>query len=62
MIKAYRRFGKSVGHDALLNYGTCFSYALAKYLRAPLLFKDEDFSRTDIPSALSDTGATTRQH
>ena len=48
---AYRHFGKGTGHSAALNYGDCFSYALAKYLDAPLLFKGNDFSQTDITSA-----------
>ena len=48
---AYRHFGKGTGHSAALNYGDCFSYALAKYLDAPLLFKGNDFSQTDIASA-----------
>ncbi len=48
---AYRRFGKWTGHGAALNYGDCFSYALARYLDAPLLFKGNDFSQTDIASA-----------
>jgi ribonuclease VapC len=48
---AYRQFGKGY-HPARLNYGDCFSYALAKELAAPLLYKGDDFARTDIPSAL----------
>ena len=48
---AYRHFGKGTGHGADLNYGDCFSYALAKYLDAPLLFKGNDFSQTDSASA-----------
>ena len=48
---AYRHFGKGTGHGADLNYGDCFSYALAKYLDKPLLFKGTDFSQTDIASA-----------
>ena len=48
---AYRHFGKGTGHGADLNYGDCFSYALAKYLGKPLLFKGTDFSQTDIASA-----------
>ena len=52
---AYRRFGKGTGHGAALNYGDCFSYALAKYLDAPLLFKGNDFSQTDILSAMDET-------
>lgn len=48
---AYRRFGKGTGHRAGLNYGDCFAYALAKHLDAPLLFKGDDFSETDIVAA-----------
>ena len=48
---AFRRFGKGTGHGAALNYGDCFSYALARRLGAPLLFKGDDFSQTDIQSA-----------
>ena len=48
---AYRKYGKGTGHGASLNYGDCFSYALAKHLDAPLLFKGDDFSRTDLRSA-----------
>ncbi len=46
--QAYRDFGKGSGHPARLNFGDCFAYALAKAKRQPLLFKGEDFSRTDI--------------
>ncbi len=49
---AYRRFGKGMGHPAQLNFGDCFSYALAKSLDIPLLFKGMDFGKTDIASAL----------
>jgi len=45
---AHGRFGKGTGHPAALNYGDCFPYALAKSLGARLLFKGEDFARTDI--------------
>ena len=48
---AYRRYGKVSGHGAALNYGDCFSYALAKHLAVSLLFKGGDFSKTDIRSA-----------
>lgn len=48
--EAYRRFGKG-NHPAALNYGDCFAYALAKATNEPLLFKGNDFSRTDIPAA-----------
>ncbi len=44
---AFCQFGKGK-HAAGLNYGDCFSYALASVLNEPLLFKGEDFSRTDI--------------
>ena len=50
---AYRRFGKGMGHRAGLNFGDCLAYALAKHRKAPLLFKGEDFAKTDIASALS---------
>jgi ribonuclease VapC len=47
-VDAYNRFGKGTGHGAGLNFGDCFSYALAKAFSEPLLFKGNDFSRTDI--------------
>ena len=47
---AARRFGKG-RHPAALNYGDCFSYALAKVSDAPLLFVGEDFARTDLTIA-----------
>jgi ribonuclease VapC len=49
---AYRDFGKGSGHKAGLNFGDCFAYALAKASGEPLLFKGNDFSHTDITSAL----------
>jgi ribonuclease VapC len=48
---AYRDFGKG-GHPAGLNFGDCFSYALAKERREPLLFVGNDFTQTDIEPAL----------
>jgi len=48
--QAFFNYGKG-RHPAGLNYGDCFSYALAKYLQVPLLFKGEDFSKTDIALA-----------
>ncbi len=48
---AFRRFGKG-RHPAGLNFGDCFAYALAVSLGEPLLFKGEDFRRTDVASAL----------
>jgi ribonuclease VapC len=44
---AYRDFGKG-RHKAGLNFGDCFSYALAKEADEPLLFKGDDFRHTDI--------------
>lgn len=44
---AFGRYGKG-RHRAALNYGDCFTYALARVLGEPLLFKGEDFSRTDL--------------
>jgi len=46
-IDAYQRFGKGTGAKAQLNMGDCISYALAKSLAAPLLFKGDDFAATD---------------
>ena len=43
-------FGKG-RHPAGLNFGDCFAYALAKALDEPLLYKGQDFSKTDIKSA-----------
>ena len=50
--RAYQAFGKGSGHPARLNFGECFSYALAKDKAEPLLFKGDDFARTAIPSAI----------
>ena len=51
-IDCYRRYGRGIGRPACLNFGDCFSYALAKTLDEPLLYKGDDFARTDIRSAL----------
>ena len=48
---AYRDYGKGSGHKAQLNFGDCFSYALASQTREPILFKGNDFSQTDLQSA-----------
>jgi ribonuclease VapC len=50
---AYRDFGKGSGHPAQLNFGDCFAYALAAETGEPLLFKGNDFSQTDLRSALA---------
>jgi ribonuclease VapC len=51
-LQAYERYGKGRKHPAKLNMGDCLSYAAARTLGVPLLFKGEDFARTDIRSAL----------
>jgi ribonuclease VapC len=45
--RAWRRFGRG-RHPAGLNYGDLFSYALARTTGEPLLFKGDDFARTDV--------------
>ncbi|HYA17260.1 MAG TPA: type II toxin-antitoxin system VapC family toxin [Bryobacteraceae bacterium] len=49
--EAFRDFGRGSGHPAKLNFGDCFSYALASATGEPLLFKGNDFSRTDLKVA-----------
>jgi ribonuclease VapC len=49
---AFVAYGKGSGHSAALNFGDVFSYALAKVRGLPLLFKGDDFSQTDIASAI----------
>ena len=51
--EAYRDFGRGSGHPAQLNFGDCFAYALAKDKAEPLLFKGDDFRRTDARRANS---------
>lgn len=48
LVAAYVRYGKGTGHAAQLNFGDCFSYAVAKRAKMPLLYKGEDFSKTDL--------------
>ena len=50
--RAFSRFGKG-RHPAALNFGDCFAYALARALGEPLLYKGDDFARTDIEAAVS---------
>lgn len=62
---AYRKYGKG-RHRAALNYGDCFSYALAKVSGQPLLFKGDDFPHTDIavvelPETTTDEDAESEQ-
>jgi ribonuclease VapC len=49
--QAFHDFGKG-RHPAGLNFGDCFSYALAKFTGEPLLFKGEGFKKTDLVSAV----------
>ena len=49
--RAYRRFGRG-RHPAGLNYGDLFSYALSRITGEPLLFKGDDFQRTDVARVL----------
>jgi ribonuclease VapC len=49
--QAFQDFGKG-RHAAGLNFGDCFAYALAKTTREPLLFKGQDFSKTDVEAAV----------
>lgn len=51
--QAHLRFGRGSGSPARLNYGDCFSYALAKAWDRPLLFKGDDFGHTDVAVAAS---------
>jgi ribonuclease VapC len=48
--QAFLNFGKG-RHKARLNFGDCFSYALAKATGEPLLFKGSDFNQTDVKVA-----------
>jgi ribonuclease VapC len=45
--RAFARYGKG-RHPAGLNFGDCFAYALATERSEPLLFKGEDFEKTDV--------------
>ena len=47
---AFSRFGKG-RHPAALNFGDCFAYALARTLAQPLLFKGDDFAKTDLATS-----------
>jgi ribonuclease VapC len=46
--RAFASFGRASGHPAKLNFGDCMAYAVSVVMRAPLLFKGEDFGRTDV--------------
>lgn len=47
-LDAATRYGKVAGHPARLNIGDCFAHACATSLGAPLLYKGDDFARTDL--------------
>jgi ribonuclease VapC len=49
--EAYRDFGRGSGHAANLNFGDCFTYALAREKREPVLWKGDDFVHTDLRAA-----------
>ena len=51
-LAVFSRYGKGRGHPAQLNLGDCFAYAMAKNHRTSLLFKGEDFDKTDIQPAV----------
>jgi len=47
-VKAFADYGKGRGHPAQLNLADCLSYACAKALGVPLLYKGRDFAHTDL--------------
>jgi len=49
---AYHDFGRGSGHPASLNFGDCFTYALAKTYGEPILYKGNDFGHTDVRTAI----------
>lgn len=51
--EAHRRYGRGSGSPARLNFGDCFAYALAITTGESLLYKGDDFTHTDIRSALA---------
>ena len=51
---AFQQFGKGTGHPARLNFGDCFTYALAAERNHPLLFTGNDFRQTDLTSVILD--------
>lgn len=53
---AWRRYGKG-RHPAALNIGDCCAYALSRFMGEPLLFKGDDFSKTDVHRVALDQAA-----
>ena len=49
-LEAFARYGEGTGHPAQLNLGDCFAYAVARNRRTSLLFKGDDFAKTDLGS------------
>lgn len=47
-IRAAAEYGKAVGHPADLNFGDCFAYACAKAYRIGIIYKGDDFAKTDL--------------
>jgi ribonuclease VapC len=47
-LDAFDRYGKGRGHPAQLNLGDCFAYGAARTLGVPLLYKGNDFAKTDL--------------
>ena len=47
-VQAASTYGKVAGHPADLNMGDCFSYAMASAYKIPLLYKGNDFAKTDL--------------
>jgi ribonuclease VapC len=60
-VEAFEKFGKGRKSTAQLNLGDCLSYAAAKCAGMPLMFVGDDFSKTDMTSALPDPAPTTRR-
>ena len=56
-LDAHARYGKGRGHPAALNLGDCFAYATAVHHDASLLFKGDDFGKTDIRAAIPPAGS-----
>jgi ribonuclease VapC len=50
-LSAYDRYGKGLHPKARLNLADCAAYALARTMKAPLLFKGDDFTATDVEMA-----------
>ena len=51
-VAAFQQYGKGTGNPAGLNFGDCFSYALAKLTGDSILYKGDDFSKTDLAGAV----------